>query len=948
MPRTYVAIDVETTGLDPTQDEIIEVAALRFTLDGPGEHFATLVKARKPIPMQIELLTGIRQHELATAPPFAAIAGDLLAFIGDAAIVAQNAPFDIGFLAAAGLHFTNPVLDTLELARILAPQLTERNLTALALHFGVDYGKAHRALADATATAEVFRGLRRVAVALDPRMVYTLTNLGGAAPWKLNTFFQEVFNELVESGLAVPAAPPPALPKPSISVVDIAREGRPKDAAPAAADLDVDLLAHLLGPEGPVAAAFAGYEHRPEQVGLMRSIAEAFNVGEHLLAEAGTGTGKSMAYLLPALVHALQSNQPVVVSTATIALQEQIVTKDIPLLLRALSTVGGTALSGNLPDFSQARYTHLKGRSNYLCQRRWQGLASSGNLDAAFMARLTVWLGATQTGDRAELQLNSFESGQWARVAATSENCPASQCMTLRNGECFLQKARQRAAQSHLIVVNHALLVSDIASGGNVLPGYNYLIIDEAHHLEDVATDQLGYQANYDTFASFLDRLSQDGGGRANGFLPSLQVSLRTAGTLAALHQGLLDAAGTVAAEVPAARQRVAILFGLLSDFLNTRGEGSAEYGQRLRLTRAARHAAEWDEIDKAWEDVRLFLQDARQRLDRIHGTLEGLGEFGMDNYDELLAEAAALCFTAEELEHNGSGIVGRDDSEWVSWLSASGRSPDQVTMCAAPIEVGPVLQRDLFSRKTSVVMTSATLRTNGSFDYMKTRLGFEDIREESVESSFPYQEAALLLLPQDVPDPQNPRYTAALSQALVDLCAASDGRALVLFTSYGALQTAFRTIRPILEPLGFKVLAQGSSGTPHQMLTTLRREPRTVLLGTASFWEGVDVVGEALSLLVITRFPFTVPTEPVFAARAERFEDSFKDYAVPQAVLRFRQGFGRLIRSHTDRGVCVVLDARALTKSYGATFIKSLPPAAVRRCLLREAPMHIRDWLAT
>ncbi len=544
MPRTYVAIDVETPGLDPTQDEIIEVAALRFTLDGPGEHFATLVKARKPIPMQIELLTGIRQHELATAPPFAAIAGDLLAFIGDAAIVAQNAPFDIGFLAAAGLHFTNPVLDTLELARILAPQLTERNLTALALHFGVDYGKAHRALADATATAEVFRGLRRVAVALDPRMVYTLTNLGGAAPWKLNTFFQEVFNELVESGLAVPAAPPPALPKPSISVVDIAREGRPKDAAPAAADLDVDLLAHLLGPEGPVAAAFAGYEHRPEQVGLMRSIAEAFNVGEHLLAEAGTGTGKSMAYLLPALVHALQSNQPVVVSTATIALQEQIVTKDIPLLLRALSTVGGTALSGNLPDFSQARYTHLKGRSNYLCQRRWQGLASSGNLDAAFMARLTVWLGATQPGDRAELQLNSFESGQWARVAATSENCPASQCMTLRNGECFLQKARQRAAQSHLIVVNHALLVSDIASGGNVLPGYNYLIIDEAHHLEDVATDQLGYQANYDTFASFLDRLSQDGGGRANGFLPSLQVSLRTAGTLAALHQGLLDAAG--------------------------------------------------------------------------------------------------------------------------------------------------------------------------------------------------------------------------------------------------------------------------------------------------------------------------------------------------------------------------------------------------------------------
>jgi DNA polymerase-3 subunit epsilon/ATP-dependent DNA helicase DinG len=290
--------------------------------------------------------------------------------------------------------------------------------------------------------------------------------------------------------------------------------------------------------------------------------------------------------------------------------------------------------------------------------------------------------------------------------------------------------------------------------------------------------------------------------------------------------------------------------------------------------------------------------------------------------------------------------VQGRDDNEWVAWLASAGRDRDEVVMCSAPIEVGPMLQRDLFDKKSSVIMTSATLRTGGSFDYVKSRLGFEDVREEAVDSSFPYQEAALLLLPRDVPDPQHPRYTPALHQALIDLCTASEGRALVLFTSYGALQTAFRAIRPVLEPQGYRVLAQGTSGTPHQMLAELRTRPHTMLLGTSSFWEGVDVVGEALSLLVITRLPFTVPSEPVFAARSERFEDPFREYAVPQAVLRFRQGFGRLIRSRSDRGVCVVLDARALSKNYGATFVKSLPPAAVRPCLLSEAPGLVREWL--
>lgn len=946
MPRTYVALDLETTGLDPSQDQIIEVAAVRFTAEGLAETFSSYVKSLKAIPYEVQLLTGIRQQDIQTAPAFAAIAGDLLAFLGDATIVAQNAPFDMGFLSAAGLTLANPVFDTLELARILVPQLTERNLPALAMYFGVPSTGKHRALPDATATAEVFRALRRTASGLDPRTVYSLTNLGGPSAWGLANFFQEVLAEQVDAGLAAPPATPlPSVRRPS-PIAEQAREARAKEA-PLAASLDVELLSHLLEPDGPIANAFPAYEHRPEQVRLMRSITEAFNEGEHLLAEAGTGTGKSMAYLLPALVHALKTDQPVIISTATIALQEQIVTKDIPQLLRALASVAGTPAADELPDFGKATFAQLKGRTNYLCLRKWQHAAAAGSLDAGFTARVTVWLSTTESGDRAELQLNGFEANQWARISATSENCPASQCAAFRNGECFLQRARRRASLAHLVVVNHALLVSDIAAGGSVLPSYGYLIIDEAHHLETVATDQLGFAAGLGTFTEFLDRMADESGARPTGFLPSLQVALRTGQSLAATHVSLLESSAAVATQLSGARQKVGTLFALLGDFLRRNGEGNGEYGQRLRLTKGMRHSPDWSDIDVAWDEVRLFLQDTRKNLERIRGALESLADFEIEDYDELFAEAAALVFAAEELEHHGTAVLSNDDGEWVAWLSANTqRDREDVLMCSAPIEVGPMLQRDLFDKKTSVVMTSATLRTADSFAYVKSRLGFEDVREESVDSSFPYQDAALLLLPRDVPDPQHPRYTPALSQALIDLCTASQGRAIVLFTSYGALQTAYRALRPALEPQGFKVLAQGSSGTPHQMLNALRSQPRTVLLGTASFWEGVDVVGEALSLLVITRFPFTVPSEPVFAARSERFDDPFGGYAVPQAVLRFRQGFGRLIRSHSDRGVCVVLDARALTKSYGATFVKSLPPATVKQCLLREAPALVREWL--
>ncbi|MEK7215513.1 MAG: helicase C-terminal domain-containing protein, partial [Chloroflexota bacterium] len=314
------------------------------------------------------------------------------------------------------------------------------------------------------------------------------------------------------------------------------------------------------------------------------------------------------------------------------------------------------------------------------------------------------------------------------------------------------------------------------------------------------------------------------------------------------------------------------------------------------------------------------------------------------DGYDDLMAGLAALHFTGGELLERGDTVIARADPQWVAWLNTG--QNEGVGLYAAPIEVGPRLQKELFAKKTAVVLTSATLRTGTDFSFIKSRLGLEKPRELALDSTFPYQEAALLLLPQDLPEPQHPDHGRMLETALTDLCRASRGRALVLFTSYSALQTAHRALTRNLANDGLNVLAQGASGSIPRMLERLRRDSKTVILGTSSFWEGVDVVGEALSLLVITRLPFTVPSDPVFAARSELFDDPFRQYAVPQAVLRFRQGFGRLIRSKTDRGVCVVLDKRVGGKSYGNSFLEPLPPVKVERCLLREAPRHIENWL--
>jgi DNA polymerase-3 subunit epsilon/ATP-dependent DNA helicase DinG len=660
---------------------------------------------------------------------------------------------------------------------------------------------------------------------------------------------------------------------------------------------------------------------------------------------AGRGfvpTHNSIAYLFPAAIYAVANGRRVVISTNTINLQEQLYHKDIPILRQAL------------PAPFEA--TVLKGRANYLCLRRWRSFIREGvqsDADRLLAAKILLWLPQTETGDRSELALDDREAFRWATsLAADALHCTPQLCRDHRAGRCFLSRARRRAEGAHLIVVNHALLLADQALESKILPEYDDLIVDETHHLEDVATRQLGANIEQQELLNSLAALSQQ------------QGAGRYAGLVSRAHATLISAAGapmrTAAGELtqPAhdaaegARRTVATFFEAVAAFARGAalgGEGGRGFGldrlggpeRDLRLTAAVREQAGWLPVKETWDGAARSLGDLQTALARIVDSLEPYTG-AAEAVDDALADLTTAQRQLGEVQIALDSIVGAPTPEQVYWITWGERG---LTLHAAPLDVGQLLEQHLFRHKSCVVLTSATAQVGGSFRYLRQRLGLgPGAYTLAVPSPFDYQSQALLCVPSDLPDPGERSFPEASQQALQSILQATGGRTLVLFTSHAALRAAHEFLRPRLPHL--TVLGQGIDGGRQQLLERFREGEGTVLLGTSSFWEGIDVVGEALSCLVIVKLPFSVPSDPVFAARSEQFGDPFGEYALPQAVLRLKQGFGRLIRSGSDRGVVAVLDSRLWTKRYGPVFLRSLPPATQRRCSWHDLGGLIQGWL--
>ncbi|MDP2673558.1 MAG: helicase C-terminal domain-containing protein [Dehalococcoidia bacterium] len=919
MPVTYVALDLETTGLDPQSDAIIEIGAVKFTREGVVDQFATLVNPHRPIPERVQILTGIRQEDVQDAPPLEAVAADLETFIEGCPLVGSNViGFDAPLLDARGVGRSPEIYDTHDLASLLLPGLAEYGLAGLARHFEIDMPVHHRAPADAETSRQVFLALAREATALPADVLSQVAEWLAPTAWPWRGFFREVWEEAAAAGRP---SRPFALRRPDTAEPLQPRERpRPVDAEEALA-----VLASASGRPD----VLPQFEERPQQQAALRAVTEALNQGQKLLLEAGTGTGKSLAYLIPAAAHATANGSRVVVSTATINLQEQLAGKDIPALKALLSADG------------ELRSCLLKGRSNYLCLRRFEALRASPALtddEARIAARILIWLTRTETGDRSELRLSQGEEAAWRRLCAEGAECSADNSPYVVEGTCFLQRARKQAEAAHLVVVNHALLLSDIAYGGRVLPPYEHLIIDEAHHLEGEATRQFGFSGGEREVSDLLER--------SEALRAAVRAALR--GTVAALGPGgrLVGIAEAIAQAAAGARPRAAELSGQLAAFLKQQAAAEAGGSQsQLLLNRAMRVQPDWSKVEVAWENLRLTLRNLLSLLEELSEALGDSADIGLVNLELVRAEVGALAQETRELADGLAAAIEAEDPLRVVWLELDRRDGSPV-VASAPLRVDETLRERLYEGRRSVILTGATLAVQGSFDYLRGRLGLDDAVELLLDSPFDYRRAALLLVPSDMPEPGWPDYTEAISRALVDLARAAGGRALALFTSHAALRTAYGLAKGPLQAEGIDVYAQGVDGSPRYLVQTLRSNSRAVVLGTASFWEGVDIAGEALSLLIIARLPFNVPTEPVFAARSAEYDDPFAEYAVPQAALRFKQGFGRLIRSRSDRGVVAVLDRRIVSKSYGAAFLDSLPPCRVREAPLRELAALTAEWL--
>jgi ATP-dependent DNA helicase DinG len=598
-----------------------------------------------------------------------------------------------------------------------------------------------------------------------------------------------------------------------------------------------------------LASVMPGYERRPEQLALTEAVERALESGEHLLAEAGTGTGKSLAYLIPAL----ESGQRVVVATATKALQEQLLTKDVPIAAAALGRKVDVAV--------------LKGRQNYLCRKSVQSLALLGGAlmktseDAAAYDRLLPWIESTESGDRAELDEEPSHT-LWGELAVGADRCAGKRCPFLSS--CFAEAARERAGEAELVIANHALYFADVAlrgggdDGPRVLPAHDAVVFDEAHRLEESAATWLG------------GRVSAPGIRR---FVGDVDRACREADV-----------------PVPAA----AI----------DRVERAAE-----RLLRAVAPPSGRKRLRVPPLESGLVLVDA----------LASLGEALKGQKDELDDLAKRSLRFAVEVE----SCLDPDGSEVVVWAE-----PDAVAW--APVDVSGELRRLLWNDGPTAILVSATLQTSGGFQFPRRRLGLDEPRELAVGSPYDYGGQTLLYIPRSMPDPRAPDALERIAEEVVALCSLSRGRALVLTSSYRALDAIAERVRG---QIPYEVLVQGEA--PRERLAErFRDETDSVLIATSTFWQGIDVPGEALSLLVIDKLPFGAPGDPLVEARCERIErdggDWFREYSLPTAVLQLRQGFGRLIRGHGDRGVVAILDPRLRTRGYGRAFLQALPPCPV------------------
>ena len=903
----YAAIGLALSRGNPDQPDLVGVAVVRWTAD----------LADRPSIHTPDLTGEQIQMALAEATP-----------------IGHNAGAIVGQLRKAGASLHRPPIDTRTIAQMLDPTAPSYDLNDLCARYGIKSEHPDGALRRADLTSKLFLALCEQWTQLPADVQAKLAEISWA------------------TGLTSPLRAFIATMPEADAIIPQRRAGGSSDKTPPERDAPeeeeqptrVKLRGAALRPltdstfDSAADGAASNMERRQEQLEMARDVAWVIHVGGVGLIEAGTGVGKSLAYLVPAAIWAVAMGQRVLIATYTKNLQSQLLDSEINRLR--------TMIARESPEIAGAlEATILRGRSNYLCRRNLDRAVDAwlaredelADLSESLLARAIIWAESSSTGDREELRLSEDDAKGWKRLSAASASCLRDRCSYVQEGTCFLHQAYKRAERSHLIIGNQALLLTNAR-----VPDAPVVIIDEAHSLEDVATGTLERKVSQTGLLSPINRITSESPRRTKTLV---QQARRTG---VRLHSSLI-------VQSQRTRNVIAVFWAQIERF-HAETHGDHHDDPPLRLTPQARKSPRWRRVAQHWKASNAQVEALIDQLDHLARAAREQEQGASGGEQVRLRELADdVSRTANQLHSAAeavTAIIEADPKQTVSWLETEARDTGDSSLMlkSVPINVGPYLRVQLWEARHAIVLTSATLTVKKRWHFLRDRLALPPAHEKQYGSPFDYEQNSRIFVATDMPQrPQKEppdEWEAALAQAILRLTDASQGRALVLFTSYSTMNHVADQVRSALNDRGLKLKVQRSDGSPADVAQALRVESQTVVFGVSSLWTGVDIPGENLSLLIICKMPFDYPFHPVHAARSEQYANPFRGFALPLALLRLQQGFGRLIRSRSDRGVCVILDPRVATSGYSGDVHHSLP-RRIEQASVEEIAVNVRTFLA-
>ena len=896
----FVTIDVETTGLNINENELIEVGIVKYKQGKLVDEFSKVIKPATRISDYVVNMTGITNQMAFDAQPFDEIADEIVSFIGDSLILGHNVPFDMGMLNSALIKTGKPALinetiDTLELIALLMPTLRSYKLSHLAKMFDISEENIHRAKDDALMTSNLYLKLVDMMRELSPEVANFLYYYVSLISWKLVDVLEGIFGDKLTKEEY------PWILLFSKKVDEIHHQKEIPQTENKYKNIDLGDIFSLFKKDGIISQKLKTFEVRTAQIEMIEEAWQTLEDSKHTVIEAGTGIGKTFAYTIPAMYYALKHDDKVVISTKTKNLQEQIIDKDIPFIKKTLGI--------------EFKSEMIKGRNNYVCMNKLAYLFTRIIDDKQYedmkaILAIMMWLFESDYGDFTEIH-NSLATKFNNLLSSDSYSCLQGKCpfKTI----CFINRIKKRAKDAQLIVVNHALLFSDIFYSANIIPEYKHLVIDEAHTIEDIATGCFSRGINRKRLHEVAVKIVEQKI-LASHVLEESTLKVKFA-ELQIKGRELLNT-------------NIDLFKHVETIFKHKEKENVFYKKSKKKLSVDQLSDEDQHILEKLLSEISEVVSELEHMLTEQSDYLKkNTDKIQFAFYKKLLLE---IVYIKNDLEY-----LKIHKKNYVRWLEkAEYRNAKIFDLKAVPIEVGSSLQKYIFEDKDSVLLTSATLSVKSNFNYFLSRIGYLEsnikVQTHILSSPFDLEKNILMCVPQDSPQyADDKKYLESLAKYLERIIITTEGKALILFTSHKHMNEVYYLLKDALSNYKIPLLIQGKNMSDRNLITAFKQNIDSVLMGTDSFWEGIDVPGEALSHVIIVKLPFEVPTDPIVMARMESVassgKSSFFEYVVPNAVVKFRQGFGRLIRNKEDRGSVIVLDKRVLSQGYGKRFLDSV-----------------------